>query len=244
MFHSHSLMKGWPSIVKRAGIIGAALLLIAVVFFGVPCLYLTWMDLQRSKQLGAERERATDATSRMTDTGRFYAIVHGPNGTYNRLELAPRGKKVNDNNIHNLEGLTAVVGLDLSETKITDAGLASVKGLTDLEYLQLLRTDITDAGLENLVGLVKLEAVDLTGTRVTQAGAKYLERLPNLKVVCAAGTGLSQVKGVAVDHSRVTESWMGIKARREWSSKGWALVVSGCSGPILFQQGFERKGDK
>lgn len=205
---------------------------LVLLFFGIPFVHLNWTDYQHSKELSAERERATKAVSQMESPGKFYSVERGPDGViHNRLELGPRGKKVNDNNIHNLEGLTAVVGLDLSETKITDAGLASVKGLTDLEYLQLSRTDITDAGLENLVGLVNLEALDLTGTRVTQAGAKYLERLPNLKVVCAAGTGLSQVKGVTVDHSRVTESWVGIKARKEWTSKGWALVAEHYSPP-------------
>jgi Leucine-rich repeat (LRR) protein len=115
---------------------------------------------------------------------------------------------LNDAKLKNLEGLTAVVGLDLSDTQISDAGLASLKGLTTLEYLQLAQTDVGDKGMEQLVDLVNLELLDLTYTRVTQDCATHLERLPKLKKVYACGTKLSHIQGVEVDYTHhISGTW-------------------------------------
>jgi hypothetical protein len=78
----------------------------------------------------------------------------------------------------------------------------------------------SDSGLAGVSEYVVSPASSLAA-----AGAKHLERLPNLKIVCTAGTQLSHFNGVKVVHSRDTQSWLGIKARNEWSSKGWDLVA-------------------
>jgi hypothetical protein len=160
----------------------------------------------------------------MGSPGKFYTLHDTPNGPVNRLELAPVGAAVNDDNVKNLKGLTSVVGLDLSNSRITDAGLGVVAELVDLEYLQLAHTGITDEGLRAISTLANIEVIDLTGTRVTQAGAAHLENLASLKYVCAAGTSLVNVNGRIVDCDVKTESWIGIKHHEDWQERHWAIV--------------------
>jgi len=208
---------------KKPELIVGAFAVLIVSSFVVPLAYLSLADYRQSKELSAEMQVATKALLRMGCSEKNFTRANGPDGAYNRLELAC-GRTVNDHNIRNLEGLTAVFGLDLSDARITDAGLESISGLTDLRYLQLSGTDITDAGLANLEQLKNLEALDLTDTRVTQQAALHLQELPKLKIVYAAGTQLSRVDGVTVDSSRITESWCGMNHKTDWESRGWSLA--------------------
>jgi hypothetical protein len=171
--------------------------------------------------LRRESIRARDALFEIEGKGRqsygaSYVGVSSQEGRYiyNRIEFCLRGGvgtivTIDDAKLKNLEGLTGIVGLDLSETKITDAGLASLKGLETLEYLQLAKKAVTDRGLEHLVGLRHLQALDLVDTLVTQEASKVLTRLPRLKVVYAKGTRLTGVKnGVRVDREHGSEPWI------------------------------------
>jgi hypothetical protein len=173
----------------------------------------------------------------MGTPGKAYHVCQTPSGFANRLELAPIGPTVNDDNITNLDGLTSVVGLDLSESRISDVGLKVVAGLKDIEYLQLAQTNVTDDGLLTLSTLTKVEAIDLTGTKVTQAGAEHLKRLPALKFICSAGTTLVSVDGCIVDNTVKTDSWLGIKHNVHWHTRGWSIVSS------KFQVANEKKGE-
>ena len=46
-------------------------------------------------------------------------------------------QKVTDNDLAHLEELTALKGLDLSDTQVSDAGLVHLERLTDLNNLDL-----------------------------------------------------------------------------------------------------------
>lgn len=159
------------------------------------------------QKLDLEIGRVSRACSLIDDAGKSYVTVISPSGNYNRIQLNFRQRKIDDEKLKNLVGLTGIVGLDLSGTNITDSGLASIMDLKSLEYLQVSRTAITDRGVEHLLDLHNLQAVDLAETRVTQNAAKYLERLPRLKVVYAKGTPLNQIRGVRVDKSHESETW-------------------------------------
>lgn len=60
------------------------------------------------------------------------------------------GIEVTDAGLANLQGLTSLQGLDLSNTQVSDAGLAHLQGLTSLRWLFLRKTEVTDAGVAKL----------------------------------------------------------------------------------------------
>jgi len=170
--------------------------------------------------LRGEVSRARDALFEIEEKGSqsygaSYVVVSSQEGRYigNRIEFCLRGGvgtivTIDDAKLKSLEGLTGIVGLDLSETKISDMGLVSIRDLRTLEYLQLSKTRVTDRGLENLVGLRHLQALDLVDTDVTQKAARVLEGLPKLRVVYGKGTGLTSLRGIHVDRSHDSKPWI------------------------------------
>ena len=58
-----------------------------------------------------------------------------------------------------LEGLTSLIGLNLSHTDVSDAGLVHLKGLTHLNWLLINSTKVSDAGLEHLKGRTNLTSL-------------------------------------------------------------------------------------
>lgn len=204
----------------RSGTIRFAMMVVGLLFAGaflVTCLAAQFAG-QRARAPNAlkrERVQATEARARMgqgkVSCGAAYVACTSRTGIrYNRIELCFRSGKsiIDDASLKHLEGLTSIVGLDLSGTAITDAGLASLQGLMDLEYLQLANTTVTDRGLEYLKSLPNLQALDLADTKVSQEGAKLLERLPRLKSVYAKGTSLKEVRNVRIDTKEPSLAWM------------------------------------
>ena len=92
-----------------------------------------------------------------------------------------RYRRIGDEDLRSLDGMTSVKALDLYGTQVTDAGLVHLEGLTGLRSLNLGNTRVTDAGLVHLKKLVNLQTLNLNNTRVTDAGLESLRSLTQLK---------------------------------------------------------------
>jgi hypothetical protein len=117
------------------------------------------------------------------------------------------GKKLSDDNLIAIRGLTKLVELglantpisdvgtrhlnrlgrlryvDLSETRITSEGLRFLSGCHDLATLRLVNArGVDDDGLQHLRGLPRLQSLDLTGTSVSLAGLSELRHLEYLNL--------------------------------------------------------------
>ncbi|MEN4098622.1 MAG: hypothetical protein ROW52_01750 [Anaerolineaceae bacterium] len=81
-----------------------------------------------------------------------------------------------------LEGVTAVISLDLSENrKITDAGIARLKSLPQLRELNLSSCDITRKALDHLADLPNLQSLHLSYcNRLDDSAVKSLNALSGL----------------------------------------------------------------
>jgi len=100
-------------------------------------------------------------------------------------------KKVEDEGLKNLLGLSHLQALSLHETTISDAGLVHVAQLTSLQTLDLYLTKITDAGLERVGRLHHLDSLSLHNTAVTDAGLRHLGELKELTSLNLANTRVS-----------------------------------------------------
>ena len=80
----------------------------------------------RPSPLGAESEGIATAVRDMGAGGGSFVVVHSLSGAYNIVELNFRGCNVDDWCLRRLEGLTPIIGLDLSETKVANDGMAIV----------------------------------------------------------------------------------------------------------------------
>ncbi len=71
--------------------------------------------------------------------------------------------------------------VNLPQSEVSDADLKQLEALTDLQELCLSDAKISDAGLQHLRGLTQLQVLDLEGTKVGDAGLEYLEGLTRLR---------------------------------------------------------------
>ena len=99
--------------------------------------------------------------------------------------------KIDDDELVNLQGMTDLLYLDLSNTPVTDAGLLHLQGLDRLEVLQLWDTKITDAGLALIARLPNVVQLGIGNTRVTDAGLVHVRALSRLRVLQLYGTGVT-----------------------------------------------------
>jgi hypothetical protein len=99
--------------------------------------------------------------------------------------------KIDDDELVNLQGMSDLLHLDLSNTPITDAGLLHLQGLDRLEVLQLWDTKISDAGLALIARLPNLVQLGLGNTRVSDAGLAHVRGLSRLRVLQLYGTGVT-----------------------------------------------------
>ncbi|MBL9083872.1 MAG: hypothetical protein JNK76_18790 [Planctomycetales bacterium] len=199
-------------------------LLLMLVLFLLSLIFRGPIVESQDQRLGREQREVSEAINPL-GLGALYTTVRGLDGMLRNEVQITHSSKVTDRNIYRLSNLTAVVGLDLSDSRISDVGISQLDGLPRLRYLQLARTQITDEGLRNIARFKELEAIDLTETKVTQAGAEHLRQLPKLKLVCAAGTSLTSLPSVSVEQSVRPGSWRGIDAKLDWEKKGWALAI-------------------
>lgn len=60
------------------------------------------------------------------------------------------GNPIEDDDLANLSGLSALQRLELDNTRITDKGLVHLRNLSSLQQLQLTGTEVTTAGVQTL----------------------------------------------------------------------------------------------
>lgn len=157
--------------------------------------------------------------------GSITEIGQLPNGPF-RLEgiHLDDSKRVDDESLAQLAGLSALQVLQLSGTNISDAGLRHVESLTSLQNLHLDNNPrVTDAGLGHLKALPKIYGLHIQGTQTTDEGLKHLsqmQQLHNLQLgqTQITGKGLQMLGGfdhleqLTVDGTRITDSALRILA--------------------------------
>ncbi|WP_161604798.1 leucine-rich repeat domain-containing protein [Roseiconus nitratireducens] len=102
--------------------------------------------------------------------------------------LAISGTNVTGEGLSNLRNCTKLKGLPMNGTPLNNLGLSHVSHLKNLEWLQLSGTQITDEGLRHLSGLSNLESLELADTAVTDQGLRHLSKLTSLKKLLLRGT--------------------------------------------------------
>jgi type II secretory pathway component GspD/PulD (secretin) len=107
-------------------------------------------------------------------------------------------KKISDDDLVYLKGLTGLLALHLGSTPIEDKGLAHLAPLTSLKELTLFNTKVSDAGLEHLSTLKSLKRLNLFITQVRGPGLQYLQNLTLLVSLDLAATPITDVSLVHV----------------------------------------------
>jgi hypothetical protein len=103
------------------------------------------------------------------------------------------GKKVDDNALQALSGLTHLEKLTLDYTQITDDGTAVLGSMPALQYLSLRYTHIADRSATNLAPLPALHSLILTGTKLTDAAVNELAKHDSLKELFIRWTIITNV---------------------------------------------------
>jgi hypothetical protein len=105
---------------------------------------------------------------------------------------SPDPIKVNDRILTNVEVLTELKSLNLSDTRITDSGLEKLRGLKTLRLLALSGTQVTNNGLDHIMGLTRLETLSLHDTEISDAGLEHLKGLTELEYLYLHNTHVTE----------------------------------------------------
>jgi hypothetical protein len=177
--------------------------------FTYPFIYLWWSNYHNYLQLSNELKQIHRARNNMGRIGGLSIVtVYGNHRPYNNISMNFRRTKQNDQSITNLQGLTGIVGLDLSENSISDQCLYAIKDYERLEYLQISKTSIDDNGIEIIKNMDNLIALDISWTKISKDSATHLKKMPKLKIIFSKGTDLKEVNGVSVINDIESESWI------------------------------------
>jgi internalin A len=99
------------------------------------------------------------------------------------------GSQYSDVALPQLQGLTDLREIDLSETAVTDNGLAVLPSLPRVHTLNLGETTISDDGLAHIGRMKSLRSLTLTNCRrLTSRGFAYLQPLTELKTLIVDDT--------------------------------------------------------
>jgi len=129
---------------------------------------------------------------RVTDQG--LAAISG----LTKLEnLCLRGMHITDASTHHLRCFPNLKELDLSATEITDAALADISQLNHLRQLCLGDTRVTDEGMKSLAKLVHLRTLQLSNTAVSDEGMAHLRNLP-IRQLYAEGSKMTPASAKAI----------------------------------------------
>ncbi len=147
---------------------------------------------QERERLNEQMQRVLSAIEKIGFAGIRSTIVNQGRGrVHDRIEIyLGTNPDVNDESLKHLDGLTGVVGIDLSESPVTNEGLKVLTTLPQLEYVQLCGTAITDDGLKILANCPELRRLDIRQTTTTAKASDILKKFPKLEVVYAKGTAL------------------------------------------------------
>jgi hypothetical protein len=177
--------------------------------FTYPFIYSWRSKYSHYLQLSNELNQIHRARNNMGGIGGLSIVtVYGNHRPHNNIALNFRATEQNDQSITNLQGLTGIIGLDLSENTISDQCLYAIKDYERLEYLQISKTTIDDKGTEIINNLDNLIALDISWTKISQDSATFLEHMPKLKIIFSKGTDLKEVNGVLVINDIESESWI------------------------------------
>lgn len=82
--------------------------------------------------------------------------------------------------------------------KVNDEGIGALNGLTDIQMIILMNTNITDKAIPTLTQLTSLRMIELRGTKVSDLGVAELKAvLPRCKVSHGASSGRPSRSGSA-----------------------------------------------
>jgi hypothetical protein len=109
--------------------------------------------------------------------------VEVPQGKRLQLEISKAGQTSLDflSSMGNKEARSAIVSLDLSESKVNRESLSYLSWLPGLEELDLSGTEIGDDDLDEIASLKQLKKLWLDDTKTSKLGAEKLSGLTNLK---------------------------------------------------------------
>lgn len=75
--------------------------------------------------------------------------------------------------------------------KVNDEGIGALNGLTDIQMIVLMNTNITDKAISTLKQLTSLRMIELRGTKVSDAGiSEFKAALPKCRVSHGASKGM------------------------------------------------------
>jgi serine/threonine protein kinase len=98
---------------------------------------------------------------------------------------------INDIELANIAGLSAIQNLSLAQTTTSDIGLKHVRRFLGLTSLLLAQTDVTGDGLKQLSGMSRLVKLDLANTKLRDADLAMLEPLQSLEFLGLLGTDVT-----------------------------------------------------
>jgi Leucine-rich repeat (LRR) protein len=99
--------------------------------------------------------------------------------------------KITNATVRRLGNLSKLEQIDLSNTQITDDAIASLTTLQYLFSLDLSKTSITGSELPSLKSLQRLFSLSLDHTMINDRGLEYLEPLKTLRVLSLSNTQVS-----------------------------------------------------
>ncbi|WP_218933035.1 leucine-rich repeat domain-containing protein [Roseimaritima multifibrata] len=140
-------------------------------------------DLEVVERFDALKQLTLMNRKKITDEG-----LRHVSGLTELEVLALNGTNVSGEGLSHLRNCQGLKGLPMNNTPLMDVGLSHISHLGSLEWVQLSGTQVTDQGLSHLSGLTKLESLELRDTAITDDGLKHLSNLKSLKKLSLRGT--------------------------------------------------------
>jgi Leucine-rich repeat (LRR) protein len=103
-----------------------------------------------------------------------------PQRPFEIASISLRERRIKDDDLQRLQGLTKVAYLDLHACGIGNVGLTHLESLSSLTSLELSGTNVSAAALESLQKLPKLNALFIGGTKFRPSHYQRLAELPAL----------------------------------------------------------------
>ncbi|MCR9232408.1 MAG: protein kinase [bacterium] len=129
-----------------------------------------------------------DLTQGVTDLQGLEILKSVPEGT--RLDLTGN-RECTDKVLSQLQGATALVGLNLTGTAVTADCLPTLQSLSGLRELDLSQTGIRDETVAGLTSLKELQSLNLSDTLISDRVFDALLQIPQLKSLTLTGCQLS-----------------------------------------------------
>jgi hypothetical protein len=124
------------------------------------------------------------------------AIHSIPEGDFHIVSCGLSGcESVNDIELANIAGLSAIQNLSLAQTTTSSTGLKHIRALSCLTSLHLAQTNVTGEGLRQLGGMSRLVKLDLANTKLGDADLAMLEPLESLEFLGLLGTRITDLSG-------------------------------------------------